>query len=130
MDNLANRLNQIVETFIVENVPEQTKEEFAIAAIHFNINLNTCSKYDLMRIDHKAKLLVINEENKILTTAAIFSYIIYRELNRGQIEKEEKLNVKTAILNISTAITDYLTYRIDDETLKLNLFNELTQLGV
>ncbi|MGL5353654.1 MAG: hypothetical protein ACRDA5_10055, partial [Clostridium sp.] len=85
MENLANRLKQIVETFIMKNVPEETKEEFAIAAIHFNINLNACSKYDLMRIDHKAKQLVINEDTKILTTAAIFSYIIYRELNRGQI---------------------------------------------
>lgn len=113
-----------------KRVPDETKDDFVIAAIHFNINLNACSKYDLMRIDHKAKELAKAEENKILTTASIYSYILYRSLNTGEIPSENEIQVKAALMGISTTITDYLTYRIDEDTLNSNLYDELTSLGI
>lgn len=130
MKRLAERLDNIVREFIVENVPKEIREEFVIAAIHFNVNLNACSKYDLMRIDHKAKELVASKENKILTTAAVYSYILYKSLNSVEVDEEEKLDIKVALMKISTYITDYLTYRIDKEELDKSLYNELTVLGI
>lgn len=130
MENLAKKLEEIVEDFIEKRVPVETKQDFIIAAIHFNINLNTCSKYDLMRIDRKARDLANAEQNEILTTASIYSYILYREINTGEIPSEDKLKVKIALMGISTTITDYLTYRIDENTLNNSLYTELTSLGV
>lgn len=130
MENLSNRLEIIVNKFIGEKVPSETRYEFVMATIHFNINLNACSKYDLMRIDHKVKELAKSEENKKLTTASIYSYILYRALNEGEIRTDEKMEIKVALMGISTTITDYLTYRIDEETLNINLYNELLSLGI
>lgn len=130
MIDLKQKLQQIVKEFIDKNVPEEAKHEFIVAAIHFNINLNVCTKYDLMRIDHRAKELADVEKNKILTTASIFSYILFRAINHNEISKEDILKVKTALMQISTYITDYMTFRIDEETLNNNLYSELKALGV
>lgn len=83
-----------------------------------------------MRIDHKVKELANSEENKQLTTSSIYSYILYRALNEKQIPEEETMKVKVALMGISTNITDYLTYRIDEDNLNINLHNELISLGV
>ena len=130
MKNLAVKLERIVEEFIEVNVPEETKHDFIIAAIHFNINLNICTKYDLMRIDHKAKELADVEKNEILTNAAIFSYILFRSMNHNEISPQDVVKVKTALMNISTTITDYMTYRIDETTLNKSLYDELVGLGI
>ncbi|MGL5152008.1 MAG: hypothetical protein ACRC7N_15725 [Clostridium sp.] len=130
MESLSIKLNSIVEGFIKKYVPKETIEEFKIATIHFNVNLNACSKYDLMRIDHKAKILAKEEENKLLSSASIFSYIMYREMNHGQLSKEEEIKVSKALIEIREIITDYLTYRIDENKLNLNLFTTLTELGI
>lgn len=76
MRELSKKLNEIVNKFMEENVAEETKHDFIIVAINFNINLNVCTKYDLMRIYHKAKESSNAEEKKILTTASIYSYIL------------------------------------------------------
>ena len=131
MEKLATRLHEIVEKFMENNVPEETKHEFIVAAVHFNVNLNACSKYDLMRIDHKVNTLAENfEKNKMLTTASIFSYILFREMNRGKLSTEEANKVQFSLFEISTAITDYFTYRIDEDDLNIKLFNELMSLGI
>lgn len=130
MEDFSKRLEGIVNKFIEKKVPSETRNEFVVAAIHFNINLNACSKYDLMRIDHKVKELSTSEENKQLTTASIYSYILYRALREDEIPSEEKMKVKVALMGISTSITDYLTYRIDEDNLNINLHNELISLGV
>lgn len=130
MENLSIRLEEIVTKFIEKKVPNETRNDFIVAAIHFNINLNACSKYDLMRIDHKVKELANSEENKQLSTASIYSYILYRALRENEIPTEEKMKVKVALMGISTTITDYLTYRIDEDNLNINLHNELVSLGV
>ena len=130
IEKISKKLEEIVNKFMEKRVPDETREDFIIAAIHFNINLNACSKYDLMRIDHKAKELAKAEENKILTIASIYSYMLYRALNNGEILPENKLQVKSALMGISTTITDYLTYRIDEESLNINLYNELSLLEI
>lgn len=130
IESVSNRLEEIVSKFIDKKVPSETRNDFIVAAIHFNINLNACTQYDLMRIDHKVKELAMSEENKQLTTASIYSYILYRALNEGEIPNDERMKVKLALMGISTNITDYLTYRIDEDNLNNNLHNELISLGV
>lgn len=130
MKRLSKKLEKIVKEFVEKNVPEETKHDFVIAAIHFNININVCTKYDLMRIDHKAKELTDVEKNEILTNAAIFSYVLFRAINRNEIPREDVVAVKSALINISTCITDYMTYRIDENTLNKYLYDELVGLGV
>lgn len=130
MINLTKKLEKIVDEFIEVNVPEETKHDFIIAAIHFNINLNICTKYDLMRIDHKANELADVEKNEILTNAAIFSYILFRSINHDEISTQDIIKVKTALMNISTTITEYMTYRIDEPTLNKSLYDELVGLGI
>ena len=128
MKELRNKMQNIVDEFLVKNITEDKRHDFIIAAIHFNVNLNECTRYDLMRIDHKAKELANVEENKVLTDAAIYSYILFRAINKNQIPKEYILDIKMALFSISTAITEYLTYRIDEEGLNQKLYNELKSL--
>ena len=130
MERLSENLEKIVKEFIEKNVPEETKHDFVIAAIHFNINLNVCTKYDLMRIDHKAKELADVEKNEILTNAAIFSYALFRAINRNEIPEKDMVEVKSALMNISTCITEYMTYRIDENILNKHLYDELVRLGI
>lgn len=130
MERLSENLEKIVKEFIEKNVPEETKHDFVIAAIHFNINLNVCTKYDLMRIDHKAKELADVEKNEILTNAAIFSYALFRAINRNEIPEKDIVEVKSALMNISTCITEYMTYRIDENILNKHLYDELVRLGI
>ena len=130
MERLSENLEKIVKEFIEKNVPEETKHDFVIAAIHFNINLNVCTKYDLMRIDHKAKELADVEKNEILTNAAIFSYALFRAINRNEIPEKDIVEVKSALMNISTCITEYMTYRIDENILSKHLYDELVRLGI
>lgn len=128
MNELSKKLESIVKEFMEKNVPAGGKHDFVIAAIHFNINLNVCTKYDLMRIDHKAKDLANVENNLLLTKASIYSYILFRALNHKQISVEDIPRVKRALIEISTEITDYMTYRIDEETLNKALFNILNEI--
>lgn len=128
MKVLAKKLDVIVNDFMNKNVSEETKHDFIIAAIHFNINLNACSEYDLMRIDHKAKELAHVERNELLTTASIYSYILFRAINRNEVPQEEVLNVKESLIEISTIITDYMTYRIDENTMNMGLFNVIKEV--
>lgn len=130
MKYLSENLESIVEKFIEKNVPEETRNDFIIAAIHFNINLNVCTKYDLMRIDRKAKELANVEKNEILTNAAIFSYVLFRAINHNEIPEKDIVKIKLALINISTCITEYMTYRIDENTLNKHLYDELVKLGV
>ncbi len=130
MRALSENLEKIVQEFLEKNVPEETKHDFVIAAIHFNINLNVCTKYDLMRIDHKAKELADVEKNEILTNAAIFSYALFRSINHNEIPEEDVVRVKSTLMNISTWITEYMTYRIDENTLNKCLYGELVKLGI
>ena len=130
MKKLSENLEKIVKEFLQKNVPEEIKDEFIIAAIHFNINLNACSKYDLMRIDHKAKELANVEANEILTNAAIYNYSMYRAIINNEVMEKDKVKVKTSLMNISTTITEYMTYRIDENTLNKHLYNELVELGI
>ncbi|MBC5628099.1 hypothetical protein H8S20_04240 [Clostridium sp. NSJ-6] len=130
MKHLSENLEKIVEEFLEKNVPDETKHDFIIAAIHFNINLNVCTKYDLMRIDHKAKELADVEKNEILTNAAIYSYALFRAINHNEVSEKEVVKIKSALMNISTCITEYMTYRIDENTLNKQLYDELLELGV
>lgn len=130
MKDLSIKIENIVNKFIEENVPENTIEDFIIAAIHFNINLNACTKYDLMRIDHKANELAKNKRNEILTTASVFSYILFKSINNHEIPKEDVLNVKSALMKISTTITDFMTYKIDEKDMNKCLYTEIKGLGL
>ncbi|MCD2502339.1 hypothetical protein LQE93_11160 [Clostridium sp. NSJ-145] len=130
MKYLSENLEKIVEGFLEKNVPDEIKHDFIIAAIHFNINLNVCTKYDLMRIDHKAKELADIEKNEILTNAAIFNYALFRAINHNEIPASDIVKVKSALMNISTCITEYMTYRIDENTLNKHLYDELVGLGI
>lgn len=128
MKILSKKLQEIVDEFLRNNVPDEGRHDFIVAAIHFNINLNDCSKYDLMRIDHKAKELANVESNEILTDAAIYSYTLFRAINRKEVPSDKVIDVKMAIMGISTLITEYLTYRIDKEVLNEKLYEELKTL--
>lgn len=130
MSDLVAKIEKIVTEFIHKNVPENKTEDFILAAIHFNININVCSKYDLMRIDHKAKELINLNSNKLLTKSAIFSYILFREINNGNITGEDLVKVKVFLMNISTAITDFMTYRINEQDLNLHLLDQLKSIGI
>lgn len=55
MSDLVAKIEKIVTEFIHKNVPENKTEDFILAAIHFNININACSKYNLMRMTIKLK---------------------------------------------------------------------------
>lgn len=130
MDKLSKNLKEIVNQYIEKRVSQETRSEFVTEAINFNINVNACSKYDLMRIKRKISILSKNEENKNLTKASIYSYILYNLLNTDEIPEADKRYIKIALVGIRETITDYLTYKIDEETLNNNLYEELTYLGV
>ena len=130
MKKLSENLEKTVKEFLEKNVPEEIKHEFIITAIHFNINLNACSKYDLMRIDHKVKELVNVEKKGLLTNAAIFNYKLFRDIKNNKIPQKDLVKVKLASMNISTSITEYMTYKIDESTLNKYLYENLVELGL
>ena len=125
---LNEKLEKIVEKFIQENVAESDRKEFIIASIHFNINSNDCSKYDLMRIDRKVKILADSTENEILTKASVYSYILFRAIQRNEIPKDIISDIKLTLVNICSVVTDYFTYRIDENELNVKLMDELGNL--
>ena len=128
MKEFKSKLEGIVEKFISNNVTEEGKKDFIVAAIHFNINSNDCSKYDLMRIDRKVKILADSTENEILTKASVYSYILFRAIQRNEIPKDIISDIKLTLVNICSVVTDYFTYRIDENELNVKLMDELGNL--
>lgn len=124
------QVEKIIIKYISEKVNESIKENFIDAAVHFNISSSICTKHDLMRIEYRFKNIKDEAVYKTFKLYSVYSYILYRAVELGDVEGEDRLEVSQSILNMSSLITGYSTMKYDDKDILLGFAEESIKLGI
>jgi len=125
-----NYIEEIIKNYISNKVNKSIKEDFIEAAVHFNISSSICTKHDLMRIEYRFKNIKSEDVYKMFKLYAVYSYILYRAVEVGDIKGEDRLEVSQSVLSISSLITGYSTMKYDDEDIILGFNDESIKLGI
>lgn len=125
-----NYIEEIIKKYISNKVSKSIKGDFIEAAVHFNISSSICTKHDLMRIEYRFKNIKSEDVYKMFKLYAVYSYILYRAVEVGDIKGEDRLEVSQSVLSISSLITGYSTMKYDDEDIILGFNDESIKLGI
>lgn len=125
-----NHSEKIILNYISEKVNESIKENFIDAAVHFNISSSICTKNDLMRIEYRFKNIKDEAVYKTFKLYSVYSYILYRAVEVGDIEGEDRLEVSQSVLHMSSLITGYSTMKYDDKDILEGFRDESSILGI
>ena len=123
-------IEKIIKNYISNKVNESIKEDFIEAAVHFNISSSICTKHDLMRIEYRFKNIKNESVYQMFKLYSVYSYILYRAVEIGDIKGSNRLEVSQSILSISSLITGYSTMKYDDEDIILGFNDESIKLGI
>ncbi|MEG1255940.1 hypothetical protein [Clostridium sp.] len=108
--------------------------DFINEAIKFNINDNICTICEFMRIDYVIKKMNCHEIMDYIKLYSVYGYILYQCTETEELDSDQIVVVLQLVLEISDAITSYLTMRYNENELKgalkqiqskLNFNNEL-----
>lgn len=123
-------IEKLILDYVENNIMEDVKESFINAIVHFIINENNCSKYDLMRIKYRFNKIDDNKVLDYIKLSSIYGYIIYRSVIFNLVEESMKSKCCQAIINISNIITKYVTMEIDEEELYSNMEIAISNLYI
>lgn len=115
MKNIS--MENLILDYVQNNITEELKEEFINAAVHFIVDEDSCSKYDVMRIKYRFKKIESNEVLDYIKLCSTYGYIIYRSVVFNLVDEEMKSKCCEVIMEISNEVTKYGTMEIDEEEL-------------
>lgn len=110
-------MENLILDYVQNNITEEVKEHFINAAVHFIINENSCSQYDIMRIRYRFKKIKSNEVLDYIKLCSTYGYIIYRSVAFNLVNEDMKSKCCEVIMEISNEVTKYVTMEIDEEEL-------------
>lgn len=123
-------IEKLILDYVQNNVMEEVKESFINAVVHFIINENNCSKYDLMRIKYRFDKIEDNEVLDYIKLCSTYGYIIYRSVIFNLVEENMKSKCCEAIINISNIMTKYVIMEIDEEDLRNDMEVAISNLYI
>lgn len=125
-----NYTEKIIGDYISEKVSESLKDNFVDAAVHFNISPSICTKHDLMRIEYRFKNIKDEDVYQTFKLYSVYSYILYRAVEVGNVKDEDRLDVSQSVLCMSSLITGYATMKYDDTDIVIGFKDEAVKLGI
>lgn len=123
-------IEKLIVDYVENSIKEDVKVEFINSAIHFIINEDNCSKYDIMRIKYRFNKLDSKEVIDFLKLSATYGYIIYRSLIFNLVEDNEVNKCCEAIIKISDEITKFVTMENDEVDLYLAIKTAIDKLNI
>ena len=123
-------IEKLILDYVENNIVEDIKAEFINAAIHFIINEDNCSKYDIMRVKYRFNKLDSKETIDFIKLSATYGYIIYRSLIFNLVEDKDVDKCCEAIIKISNEITKYVTMENNEEDLSIAIKTAIDKLNI
>lgn len=124
------KMEKLILEYVKNNITEEVKEDFINAAVHFIVNEDSCSKYDIMRIKYRFKKIKSNEIIDYIKLCSTYVYIIYRSVVFNLVEESMKSRCCEVIMEISNEITKYVTMESDELELHKNMELEVSKLCI
>ncbi|MGL5085867.1 MAG: hypothetical protein ACRC68_09170 [Clostridium sp.] len=125
-----NYTEKIIGDYISEKVSDALKDNFIDAAVHFNISPSICTKHDLMRIEYRFKNIKDEDVYQTFKLYSVYSYILYRAVEVGNVKDEHRLCISQSVLCMSSLITGYATMKYDDSDIIIGFKDESVKLGI
>ena len=126
----TKNVDVLIKDYIQNNITDDIKDEFMNAAIHFMINEDECSDYDLMRIKYRLKKIHSKDVFDCLKLTSVYGYVIYRTIIYKLISEEEKTECCQALINMSNEFTRYLTMEDNESDLYNTVDKALESLNI
>lgn len=125
-----SNIESLIIEYIENKVTEDIKSDFINSVIHFIINEDICSNYDIMRIKYRFKKIQSKEVINYIKLCSVYGYIIYRSLLLNLVKEEEKSICCEAVLSISNEITRYVTMEDDENELYSKMKKAINNLDI
>lgn len=123
-------IEKLILEYVENNIVDDIKTEFINAAVHFIINEDNCSKYDIMRIKYRFNKLDSKEVVDFLKLSATYGYIIYRSLIFNLVEDNDVNKCCEAIINISNEMTKFVTMENNEADLYISIKTAIDKLNI
>lgn len=123
-------MEKLILDYVRNNITEKIKNHFINAAVHFIINEDNCSQYDIMRIKYRFKKIESNEVLDYIKLCSTYGYIIYRSVAFNLVDEGMKSKCCEVIMEISNEITKYVTMEIDEEELRNKMELAISKLYI
>lgn len=123
-------IEKLILEYVEKNIVDDIKVEFINSAIHFIINEENCSKYDIMRIKYRLNKLNSKEVLDFLKLSATYGYIIYRSLIFNLVEDNDVNKCCEAIINISNEMTKFVTMENNEADLYISIKTAIDKLNI
>lgn len=123
-------IEKLILEYVEKNIVDDIKVEFINSAIHFIINEENCSKYDIMRIKYRLNKLNSKEVLDFIKLSATYGYIIYRSLIFNLVEDSDVDKCCEAIINISDEMTKFVTMENNEADLYISIKTAIDKLNI
>lgn len=127
---MQSTIENLIIDYVENNITDELKADFINAAIHFIINEEVCSQYDIMRIRYRFKKIESEDVQNNIKLCVTYGYIIYRALMYNLVPEIIKTKCCEAIIEISNEITKYITMESDEKELQSEIEAEISNLDL
>lgn len=123
-------IEKLILEYVENNIVDDIKAEFINSAVHFIINEDNCSKYDIMRIKYRLNKLNSKEILDFIKLSATYGYIIYRSLIFNLVEDKDVNKCCEVIINISNEMTKFVTMENNEADLYMAIKKAIDKLNI